>query len=120
MIGEIQAFVDDWCAAFNGGDVAGLADFYDAHARVVPPAGSILTESEAILRYFSGIKAQGFGGFSFLTQDLLEKDHVYVVTGRWALVGPGERGFPRRYQGNWINVLDHDERSWRIVVQMWN
>lgn len=120
MIDEIQAFVDQWCDVFNRGDVAGLAGFYDLNARVIPPAGPILTEPAAIFRYFSDIKTQGFGGFSFVTHDLLEKERVYIVTGRWALVGPGAQGFPHRYQGNWINVLDRKERSWRIVVQMWN
>ena len=45
---------------------------------------------------------------------------VLVLSGRWEMNGPGEGGARKKFEGNWINVMERRPDGWRTVLHTWN
>ncbi len=50
----------------------------------------------------------------------LPKDNLLIVSGRWEMAGPAEGGAKKKFEGNWVNVLEKRDGAWRTVLHTWN
>ena len=116
---NIQTLANGWSTAFNSGRINDLVAYYAADAHIFPPGRPILTGEAALRIYFNGVRAQGFRDYRVRIDDLLTENGLTVATGRWEITGPGQDGFARRYEGNWLIGLPGHAPS-KIALQMWN
>jgi len=116
---NIQTLANGWSTAFNSGRIDDLVAYYAADAHVFPPGRPILTGVTALRIYFNGVRAQGFQDYRVRIDDILDESGLTVATGRWEITGPGQDGFARRYDGNWLIGLPK-QASGKIALQMWN
>lgn len=115
---EAQAAADKWDQAFNSGDMKALAGLYTADALLVTNAK---TESgEAIETFFSGMKAKGFEGHKIVVQSVTQKGDLVIATGRWEITGPSDGGAKKKFEGNWVNVLERKDGQLKTALHSWN
>ncbi|WP_082528558.1 nuclear transport factor 2 family protein [Methylobacterium sp. Leaf466] len=115
---EGQKAADRWDQAYNAGDMEKLGKLYTSDGMVVPKGAPV--SGENISKFFAGLKSKGFEDHKTTVNSVLPKDKVVVVTGRWEMMGPGEGGAKKKFEGNWINVMERQGDEWRTVLHTWN
>lgn len=110
---------ETWDRTYNSGDMDALSTLYTPDAQVIPK-GAAISGPGAIKTFFSGLKAKGFADHRINVQSAREKGDVLVLTGRWEMNGPGEGGAPKKFEGNWINVMERGPEGWRTALHSWN
>ncbi|WP_051093049.1 DUF4440 domain-containing protein [Methylobacterium sp. 77] len=116
---EAQGAATRWDQTYNAGDMDGLKGLYVADAMVVPK-GAAVSGADGIGTFFAGLKAKGFDDHKTKVQTAQMKGDLLVVTGRWAMSGPGEGGAKKAFEGNWVNVFERKGNEWRTVLHTWN
>ncbi|GJE19319.1 hypothetical protein AIGOOFII_4062 [Methylobacterium marchantiae] len=97
----------------------GLKGLYATDAMVIPK-GAAVSGAEGIGAFFAGLKAKGFDDPEIQVKSAQMKGDLLLVTGRWAMNGPGEGGAKKAFEGNWVNVLERQGDGWRTVLHSWN
>lgn len=115
---DAQSAASRWDEAYNGGDMDALAKLYTSDAIVVTKGAA--QTSVGIQTFFAGLKAKGWDEHRTTVKSALPKDNLLVVTGRWEMTGPGEGGARKKFEGNWVNVLERRGEGWRTVLHTWN
>jgi uncharacterized protein (TIGR02246 family) len=116
----IAASASNWDKAFNADDMQALAAFYTPDALVIPAGGAPVSGPAAIAAFFADLKSKGFSGHAITVDKVLDQGATQIATGKWQLDGPSEDGTPKRYGGNWVNVLTKSGDGWRVVLHTWN
>lgn len=115
---EAQSAATKWDDAYNSGDMDSLSKLYGTDAIVVTKG---MTQSgDGIQKFFSGLKAKGWEDHKTTVKTALPKDNLLIVSGRWEMAGPGEGGSKKKFEGNWVNVLEKRDGGWRTVLHTWN
>lgn len=115
---EAQSAADKWDQAYNKGDMIALADTYTKDAVVIPKGGP--QTGEGIQTFFSGLKAKGWEEHKTNVKSAVARDKLIIVTGRWEMMGPGEGGAKKKFEGNWINVMEKQGNGMKTVLHTWN
>ncbi len=116
---EAREAASRWDRIYNSGDMDGLERLYVADA-VVIPKGAAVSGAEGIRTFFASLKAKGFDEHKTTVNAAQVKGNLLLVTGRWAMTGPGDGGARKSFEGNWVNVLERQGDGWRTVLHTWN
>ncbi|KQO69269.1 hypothetical protein ASG63_13855 [Methylobacterium sp. Leaf94] len=114
-----RSAAETWDKTYNSGDMDALGTLYAPDALVIPKGAAISGPGE-IKTFFSGLKAKGFDDHRITVQSARETGDVLVLSGRWEMNGPGEGGARKKFEGNWINVMERRPDGWRTVLHTWN
>ena len=115
---EAQRIADKWDAAYNSGSIDELGKLYTTDAIVVTK-GQAQT-ADGIQKFFSGLKSKGWDDHKVVVKSVTPKGELLLVTGRWEMSGPGEGGAKKKFEGNWVNVMERSNNEWRTVLHTWN
>ena len=115
---EAQAAATQWDQAFNSGDMKQLGGLYTKDALLITNAKP--EKGEAIEAFFAGMKAKGFEGHKITVQSAQAKGDVVIATGRWEITGPADGGAKKKFEGNWVNVLERQGGALKTTLHTWN
>ncbi len=115
---EAQGAADKWDQAYNSGNMDVLTDLYAKDA-VVVTKGMPQTGND-IPKFFSGLKSKGWDEHKTSVKSAQMKDKLIIVTGRWEMMGPGEGGVKKKFEGNWVNVMEKQGDGIKTVLHTWN
>lgn len=111
-----QAAADGWVAAFNSGDVAGLALMYSPEAKILPPDEAIISGYGAIEEYWKSFNP-GNVRIEISEVETMKLGDYWFREGTYAGLDPAE-GEPR--VGKFIELWTKVESAWFIHRQMWS
>jgi len=115
---DAQAAATKWDDAYNSGDMDNLGKLYTADAIVVTKG--MPQSGDGIQKFFSGLKSKGWEDHKTTVKSALPKDNLLIVSGRWEMTGPVEGGAKKKFEGNWVNVMERSNNGWRTVLHTWN
>ncbi|WP_082494342.1 DUF4440 domain-containing protein [Methylobacterium sp. Leaf108] len=118
MQDDAQAAADRWDQAYNAGEVDKLSNLYASDAIVVTKGKT--QSGEDIGKFFSGLKSKGWDDHKTVVKSAQPKGDLVIVTGRWEMTGPGPDGAKKKFEGNWVNVLEKKDGSLKTVLHTWN
>lgn len=98
--------------------MAALSKLYGTDAIVITKG--MPQSGDGIQKFFSGHKAKGWEDHKTTVKTALPKDNLLIVSGRWEMAGPGEGGSKKKFEGNWVNILEKRDGGWRTVLHTWN
>jgi ketosteroid isomerase-like protein len=112
----LDGILNDWEAAFNEGDYAGVAALYTEDAIRMPPG-------EELIRGRAGIveRSQQFAGFKIDLQSysgLVDGD-LGTSWGTYKLTGTVD-GTPMTIEGRWMNAVKKTSDGWKIYRDIWH
>ncbi len=119
---EVRRVLTGFIAAYNGGDLEAVLDYYTADAILLPPDGEPLEGREAVRTYYAKL----FETFAF---EVSFKSAESRVAGAWAfdrgvtsgLVIEKESGASIEVRDNYLMILRHRaDAGWRIARLIWN
>ena len=111
-----QAAADGWVAAFNSGDVAGLALMYSPDARILPPDQPIISGSGAIEEFWKSFNP-GNVRIEVSEVETRKLGDYWFREGSYNGLYPAE-GEPR--VGKFIELWTKVDSAWLIQRQMWS
>jgi uncharacterized protein (TIGR02246 family) len=117
-VDDAQSAASRWDEAYNRNDMDTLGKLYTPDAIVVTKGAT--QAREGITTFFSGLKAKGWDDHKTVVKSALSKDNLLIVSGRWEMSGPGEGGAKKKFEGNWVNVMERQNGGWRTVLHTWN
>ena len=111
-----QAAADGWVAAFNSGDIAGLALMYTPDAKILPPDQPIIGGSAAIEEFWKSFNP---GNVRIETSEVetLRLGDYWFREGAYSSKFPAE-GEPR--VGKFIELWTRADSAWLLYRQMWS
>ena len=115
---EAQSAASKWDSAYNKGEMDALGKLYTSDA-VVVTKGATKIKSD-IQEFFSGLKSKGWDDHKTTVNNVLSKDNILIVSGRWEMSGPADGGAKKKFEGNWVNVMERQSDGWRTVLHTWN
>lgn len=117
----VEARQAEWNAAFNRGDVEGLAAAYAEDAVVMPPNDTTLRHPEQIRAFWSEVLASGLREHHVDIMDVrVEGDTIYE-TGVWSAAAQSGDGSRQVYGGNVVTVYQRQaDGSWKARLHSWN
>ena len=112
----LDGILNDWEAAFNEGDYAGVAALYTEDAIRMPPG-------EELIRGRAGIveRSQQFAGFKIDLQSysgIIDGD-LGTTWGTYKLTGTVD-GMPMTIEGRWMNAVKKTSEGWKIYRDIWH
>ena len=111
-----QATADGWLAAFNSGDVAGLALMYTPEAAILPPDQPIVSGHDAIGEFWKSFNP-GQVRIEISGVETLKLGDDWFREGTYSAIYP-EEGEPRL--GKFIELWVKAGSTWLIHRQMWS
>ncbi|HWL68263.1 MAG TPA: SgcJ/EcaC family oxidoreductase [Geminicoccus sp.] len=116
----IKAANQQFEAAFNKGDAAGIASLYTSDAALLPPGEARLEGRPAIEQYWKAVIDAGYKEFTMQTQEVTETADGAVEFGRYGIVGPATDGAEARMGGKYAVLWRNENGSWHLHRDMWN
>lgn len=115
---DAQGAATNWDEAYNSGDMSALGKLYTTDAIVatkgMPQSG------EGIQKFFSGLKSKGWADHKTTVKMALSRDNLLIVPGRREMTGPVEGGTKKKFEGNWVNVMERRNDGLRTALHTWN
>jgi uncharacterized protein (TIGR02246 family) len=113
----VKRLNDQWLAAYNKDDAAGLTKLYTSDATLVPPdVEKPINGSQGIQSYFEGMLKQKLSNAAIPVIDVKQLDSKTVyVTGSWSGVAGQQK-----IGGLWVNILTQEGSDWKIRLDTWN
>ena len=111
-----QAAADGWVAAFNSGDVAGLALMYSPDAKILPPDQPIISGPTAIEEFWKSFNP-GNVRIEISEVETLKLGEFWFREGTYSGLYPAE-GEPR--VGKFIELWTKVDSAWLIQREMWS
>jgi uncharacterized protein (TIGR02246 family) len=117
---EIEAREQEWLAAFNAGDAAGVAGLYAEDGRLMPPSSDVIQGRDGIAAFAATYIAMGArGAFSLIT--VHESPDLCVAVGRYEMEVRPDGGEPARDLGKYVEVWARQgDGSWLMVDDIFN
>jgi uncharacterized protein (TIGR02246 family) len=117
---DVEAGEKQWLDAFNGGDAAGVAQYYEENARLMPPNAPIQQARPAIEAYIKEFVAtEAQLAFTLLT--VHETPDLCVAVGTYDMTIPVPGGAPQQDQGKFVEVWRRQsDGSWKITDDVFN
>lgn len=111
-----QAAADGWVAAFNSGDVAGLALMYGPDSEILPPDQPIVRGHDAIVKFWESFNP-GRVRLEVSDVETFKAGDYWLREGSYSALYPAE-GEPRvgKFMELWIKV----DSAWLLHRHMWS
>ncbi len=116
----IQSGNDNWMAAFNRGDAAGVAACYTADACLLPPGGAMTTGIPDITAFWQSAMDMGIKSAKLETKELHERGDLAVEIGQCTLTIQPEGAAAMTDVGKYIVVWKDDGGTWKLYADIWN
>jgi ketosteroid isomerase-like protein len=120
MMSDVRAFAAKWDELFNEGNVSKLEGLYGSEASVVPAGGTPAKGPAEIGKFFADVRSKGLTRHEIAVHSLTEHGDAAVAIGTWSLSGVDDGGRDQKFGGNWVNVLERDGDTWKILLHTWN
>ena len=111
-----QAAADGWVAAFNSGDIAGLALMYSPDAKILPPDQPVVTGSAAIEEFWKTFNP-GNVRIEITEAETRQLGDYWYREGTYHGIYPDE-GEPR--VGKFVELWTKVDSAWLIDREMWS
>lgn len=122
---EARAAIEEQAArfeqAYNGGDVAAMAELYTEDAAVLPPGSARQDGREAIRGVWSGAMEQGLAELDLTVVEVYAAGDMATEVGTFTATAPGEGGAKADVAGKYIVLWRRGEDgAWRLHRDIWN
>lgn len=110
-----------WNTAFNARNGDALAALYTAEAVLVPPTGTTIKGTAAIREFWNGLFKAGFKDHKIDLVGVRQEGKLTIAVAKWQATGPDEKGEPKQYGGQLVNILETQEDGQvRSILHTWN
>ena len=116
----IVAANEEFMAAFNSGDAAGVAAFYTEDAQLLPPNADVMAGKEAIQAFWQGAMDMGCKECSLEIVELLENGDMVIEIGNYILIIQLAEGETITDKGKYLVVWKQEDGAWRLDIDIWN
>ena len=118
---DVPAALDNFAAAFNSGDGAGVANLYTEDAALLPPDGKRVDGRAAIGEFWQGAIDGGLSNISLKAVEIEESGNYAYEVGDFSLDAPGEGGAKTTVNGKYIVVWKKNgDGIWQLHRDIWN
>ncbi len=116
----IQSGNNNFMAAYNRGDAAGVAACYTADGRLLPPNGSTTIGIPDITAFWQGAMDMGIKTVKLETTQLEERGNLAVEVGQCTLAIQPDGGAAMTEVGKYVVVWKDDGGTWKLHIDIWN
>jgi len=120
LLSAIQSANNNFMAAFQRGDAAGVAACYTADARLLPPGGIMMTGHPAITAFWQGAMDMGIKAAKLETKELDSRDDLAIEIGQYTLTIQPAGAEPITDIGKYVVVWKTDAGAWKLHIDIWN
>jgi uncharacterized protein (TIGR02246 family) len=108
---QVQAAYAAWNEAFNKGDAAALAAFYDDEAVLLPPTHDVLEGPAGVEKFFGGLFANGVTGhgLELIEVEGEEDDDLVVAAAKWSAKGKDANDADAAFGGVATHVFERQD-----------
>ncbi len=117
---EIEAVNEEFIAALNGGDAAGIAALYTEDAILLPPNSEMLEGREAVQAFWQGGMDMGIKEGKLETEVVEAQGNAAYEVGKYTLIIEPPGGPTITDKGKYLVVWKRQEGSWKLHADMWN
>ncbi len=121
MFQEVEQRDREFEAAFNGGDIPGLAALYTEDATLMPPDSAIITGREAIQQFWQAVRDSGVSAVALRPQKVEGSGEMVVEIATAELTADSGNGqsstIPVKYVVVWKRGSDG---QLQLAVDIWN
>lgn len=104
-------------AAYESGDVNGLASFYAADAKLFPANSGVIEGPQAITGFFSAVMNMGIKKIKFEAVSAQSYGNIAIEEGKYTLYAPGDYVAD---QGKYIVTWKKEEGKWKVHRDIFN
>lgn len=116
---SIDAALEQFVAALNGGDAAALASLYTEDAALLPPGGERVDGRAAIQDFWQGAMDSGLTADTLHAVEVFAEGDVAGEVGAFVLSVPGEDGVTK-VNGKYIVIWKRKGDHWLLHRDIWN
>jgi uncharacterized protein (TIGR02246 family) len=118
---EIEQRNQEFVAAFNRGDAAGVAAGYAEDAKVLPPGGAMVSGRQAIQQFWQGVMGMGVREVDLQTQEAQANGDLAYEIGSATLKIQPEGGSATTDTVKYVVVWKRQPGgTWQLAVDIWN
>lgn len=116
----IQTSNDNFMAAFNRGDAAGVAACYTTDARLLPPGAAPMTGIPDIAAFWQGAMDMGLKTALLETKEIEERGDLAIEVGQYTLTIQPDGRTTMTDVGKYVVVWKEDNGTWKLHIDIWN
>ena len=113
----IAAANEEFVAAFERRDAAGIAALYGEDAQVLPPNNESVSGKQAIETFWQGVMSMGIKSAKLETVDLDDGGDLAFEVGKYTLQGEGRQEVDT---GKYVVVWKQEAGQWKLHRDIWN
>jgi uncharacterized protein (TIGR02246 family) len=113
----IAAANEEFMAAFNRGDAAGLAALYTDHGQVLPPNSDFVTGKPAIQTFWQAVMDMGIKEAELETVEVEGHGDTATEVSKFTLKGEGGQVLD---QGKYIIIWKQEDGQWKLHRDIFN
>jgi uncharacterized protein (TIGR02246 family) len=113
----IAAADENFMAAFNRGDAAGLADFYTENGQLLPTGSDFVTGKAAIQAFWQGAMDMGIKTARLETVEAEGHGDTAIEIGKYTLSGEAGNVMDR---GKYMVIWKQEGGQWKLHRDIWN
>lgn len=113
----IVAADENFMAAFNKGDAAGVAALYTEDGQLLPPNGDFVTGKQAIQDFWQGVMDAGIKGAKLEIVEVEEYADTAYEIGKYTLYGAEGQEVDT---GKYLVIWKQENRQWKLHRDIWN
>lgn len=119
---RISEMHDQYAAAFNAADAAGLAELYAEDAVVMSPTADPAEGRAAIEQLFAdGFQQMSYSGLAIESREVQQIGDAVVDAGAYQATARPAGGEAMPIGGDYLSLVEQgDDGQWRIVRHIWN
>lgn len=116
----IEQLNEQWMAAFNSGDAAGVAALYTENARMMPPDDAAHNGRKGVQAVCQGAMDAGIKKCRLETVEFEEYGDVAVEIGKATLTIQTDGGNESTEIMKYVIVWKNENGDWRLHLDIWN
>jgi uncharacterized protein (TIGR02246 family) len=113
----IVAANEEFMAAFNRGDAAGVAALYTEDAQLLPPNAGVMAGKEAIQAFWQGAMDMGIQSAQIETGEVERHGDTAIEVSKYTLGGAGGQQLD---QGKFIVIWKQEGGQWKLHRDIFN
>jgi uncharacterized protein (TIGR02246 family) len=113
----IAAANENFMAAFNGGDAAGLAALYTETGQLLPPNSDFVTGQQAIQGFWQALMDMGIKEAKLEIVEAEDHGDTATEVSKFTLYGEGGQVLDK---GKYIIIWKHEDGQWKLHRDIFN